>query len=290
VPTAVSVITRVALDHTHVLGDNLADIATEKAGILRAETPAVIGARAPEALAAIEAVVARLGTDAWRLGRELQAERGERGTVRVQVGGRVFSALRVGLLGEHQLDNVACAVAAIERLRVRGIRVPEPALRRGLARVRWPARLEVVSKKPRIVLDAAHNEDGCEALARYLTQDDPFLTQRARGKRVLVFGALLDKSYAAMLARLAPLFDRVIVCRAPVEQAASLAQLARGLPPAAGGKRVPCSRAKSVADALARGRRSAGLKGELVVAGSIFLVAEARARLLGVRQDPAIRM
>jgi dihydrofolate synthase/folylpolyglutamate synthase len=171
--------------------------------------------------------------------------------------------------------------------------VPDAAVRRGLKAVRWPARLETLRRsagRPRVLLDAAHNEDGCEALASHLASADPWLRERARqaaraGRvplRVLVFGALADKDFGPMLAKLAALSDHVLLCAPNVSRAASARELKRVVPRA--------EVAKDLRAALAQARKLAGAHGEVVVAGSIFLVAEARARLLGVRSDPPIRM
>jgi len=283
VPTAVSVITRVALDHTQVLGDTTAEIAREKAGILKRGTPAVIGVRDASARRVIEAEARRVRAPIHRIGRDFEAQRAADGRLDLRAAGRSLKDVRCGLGGAHQLDNVACAFAALalfeQRLRARGWAVPDAAIRRGLRGVRWPARLEYLpaaNKRPLVLLDAAHNVDGADALARHLAEREP------AGKRVLVFGALADKEYGPMLRRLAAECDDVIVCEPNVSRAAPLPALRRVV------KRA--QPAATTSQALARARALAGRRGEIVVAGSIFLVAEARALLLGVRTDPPIRM
>lgn len=284
VSTEVSVITRVARDHTQVLGESLAEIAKEKAGILKRHTPAVIGVRDASARRVIEAQARRVGAPVHRIERDFSAQLVKPGVCDVRAFGRELRGLKLGIHGDHQLDNVACAVAALalfdERFRERGFAVPDAAIRKGLATVRWPARLETLKPrpgKPAVLLDAAHNQDGADALARHL-QSRP----APRGKRVLVFGALADKEYGSMLRVLAALCDEVIVCEPNVSRAAPMAELLRVARRA--------KRARSTADALSKAHRLAGARGEIVVAGSIFLVAEARGLLLGVRSDPQIRM
>jgi dihydrofolate synthase/folylpolyglutamate synthase len=280
---AVSVITGVALDHTHILGDTVAAIAREKAGIIKRGVPLVVGARDPEARRVIAARARRLGVAADWIDRELGSRPGPRaGGFEVYVGKRVLRGLRTRLQGEHQRDNAACAVAALLRLNDAGVglRVPETAIRRGLARVRWPGRLESIPGRPSFLFDAAHNLDGCRTLARHLIAEDARAGKR-RGRRVLVFGAMADKQYGPMLRLLAPLFDRVFFSPPPIRRAASYAQLRRV---AVG------TRTRDVHDALARARRAAGKGGEIVVCGSIFLIALARAEVLGLRSDPLIRM
>jgi folylpolyglutamate synthase/dihydropteroate synthase len=124
------------------------------------------------------------------------------------------------------------------------------------------------------VFDAAHNPDGCEALARYLASEK-------RRPRVLVFGAMADKNYPRMLAILAAQVEHVIYLVPKLARAASHAQLQACVPGIA---------ARAAGDALARARSAAGSGGLIVCAGSIFAVSELRAKALGLPSDPLIRM
>jgi dihydrofolate synthase/folylpolyglutamate synthase len=277
----VSVITRVALDHTQLLGDSIAEIAREKAGIIKRGIPLVTAVRDPEARRVIAARARRLAAPVAWIDRDFEPiSAAGRSEFSVRAGKKNVTGLRVQLLGAHQRDNAACAVAAMLLLRERGFPLSEVAIRRGVRAARWPGRLERVAGTPQFLFDAAHNLDGCESLVRYLTSEDHFVRRRG-ASRVLVFGAMSDKDYGGMLRVLAPVFDRVVLCEPAIRRAASYAKLR---------KHVRGERAKDVADALARARRAAGARGEIVVAGSIFLVAEARARVLGRRSDPPIRM
>lgn len=158
-----SVITGVALDHTEVLGGTVAEIAIEKAGILRPGRLALTGA-AGEALAVIAREAARLGAPLWRLGHEISVtarDEGWRGsslTVGTPAGAL---AVRTPLIGAHQVPNTALAVAA-----ARALEVPDAAIVRGVAGVRWPGRLEPVPYRGRtVLLDGAHNPAAAAALA-----------------------------------------------------------------------------------------------------------------------------
>ncbi len=272
----VSVISSIALDHTRILGDSLAAIAREKAGIAKRGVPLVSGVREPEARRVIAARARRVGAPTWQIDRDFAWTPAARpGRFDVRIGTHVLPGLRTRLRGEHQQHNAACAVAALWRLRETGIRVPESAIRRGLLRVRWPGRLERVGRRPAFLFDAAHNLDGCRSLARYLD------AVGRPGSRVLVFGAMADKQYGEMLRVLAPHVDRIFFSPPPMPRSASHAQLRRF---------ATGVRTRDVRDAIARARRAAGPRGEVLVAGSIFLVAEARAHVLGTRRDPLIRM
>jgi dihydrofolate synthase/folylpolyglutamate synthase len=279
----VAVITRVALDHTRILGDTVGQIAREKAGIIKRGVPLVTAVRDPAARRVIGAHARRLGVEVAWIDRDFAAVADvTRGRARfgVRVGERVVSGLRTRLAGEHQRENAASAVAALQLLRERGFAVSDAAIRRGLARVRWPGRLERVAGKPSFLFDAAHNLDGCISLERYLREEDRW-RRRPGARRVLVFGAMADKQYGPMLRLLAPLFDRIVFSPPAMRRAAGYAQLRKHAPGVVAG---------NVAAALVRARRAAGVRGEVVVAGSIFLVADARARVLGLRGDPQIRM
>jgi len=277
VPAVLSLITRIALDHTQILGDTTSAIAREKAAILRRGTPAVIGRCDPAARRAIAARARAVGAPCFWIDRDFRVESVDgRGEFGVRVGDTRVAKLKLGLRGAHQLDNAACAAAALVRLRELGFDIPDAAIRSGLRNVKWPGRIERTAGRPAFVFDAAHNPDGCAALAAYLAGNRP-----PNGKLVLLFGAMSDKDYPAMLDRLAPLFDAVFYAQLPMPRAASCAELKRARPGAA---------TRDPADALRRARRAAGPDGWVVVAGSIFLMAEARARVLGLRADPPIRM
>jgi dihydrofolate synthase/folylpolyglutamate synthase len=325
----VSVITRIALDHQAYLGDTRAAIAGEKAGIAKAGAPLVLGAREPDVREVVEAAARAVGAGPlWRLGDEVCVEpgRGERFAVRTPVG--VVRDLRTRLPGAHQRDNAALAVAALHAARARGLSVDDDALRAGLARVRWPARLERVRRGDRTFLfDAAHNPDGCDALAAYLRGPGARLGRAplasapsaaaprgaapldpvppgaapadaappgaappgAAPRRVLLFGAMADKDHAQMLAALAPEVDAIVLTRPATPRAAAAEALARALPRAAAAAGAAEAR-PSPRDALARAVELAGPRGLVVVAGSIYLLAEVRAAALGLRADPPIAM
>jgi len=282
---AVSVITRIAKDHTKILGDTLGAIAHEKAGILRPDVPAVIGAREPEARAAIEAELQRHGTDGWWIGEDFEGEAvlpdgplpfDAPGRARLRVG-EDTADFPLGLRGEFQAENAAIARAALERLAAGSFAIPSVAIREGLENVAWPGRLEVVRDGGRqVVFDCGHNPDGCEAFGA-------FLRRRERpGPVVLLFGAMADKDHAGMLAPFDDLVDQRIYAVPPMPRAPddlSVFQTVR-----------PGDVAPTVMEGLSRARAAAGERGTLLVAGSIFLVQAVRAAVLGLRSDPPIAM
>src|SRR5207302_434027 len=219
----VSVITNIALDHTQYLGSTLEAIAAEKAGILKPDSIAVTGAQAP-ALGVIEAKGRDLKIPLLRLGQEIEVSAmdkewaGVQATVTTPAG--TYRDLRVPLLGLHQADNAALAVAAIDALRSRGWDISDGALRDGLARTRWPGRLEVIDRNPIVLVDGAHNPAGLErslAAVQILAKGRPV---------VIVFGAMADKDLPSMLALLRGFNSFVIFSRIGWHRAAAPSVLA----------------------------------------------------------------
>jgi dihydrofolate synthase/folylpolyglutamate synthase len=274
-PASLSVITRIAHDHMHMLGKTLPKIAAEKAGIIRHGVRVIVGSRAPAAQRVIAAQARRMSAPLDLIERDFRCVPSrDRERVTFEAGAIRLRAVRLALAGEHQRDNAALAFTALLRLRDQGFRVPMRAVRHALTSVRWPARLETVPGRPRVLLDAAHNPDGCRALASFLAHEE-------RRPRVLIFGVLEDKDYPNMLRVLAPCFDHVIYVQPSIPRAMPASALQRVLPGVA---------ARGVTEALRSARRAAGSGGLVVVAGSIFVVAELRARLLHVASDPFIRL
>ena len=260
-----AVITNIALDHQQYLGDTVAQIAAEKAGIIKPGNLVITGADG-EALSVIESAAASAGAQLLRLGDELRMEtrwRGWKGSEIDLAGpGFVDRNLRVPLLGSHQAANAALAVAAAHALG----QGPD-----GLAEVRWPGRLELVADNPPVLLDGGHNP---AALAR-LAEDVPRL---AEGRPVtVVFGMMADKDIAAGLAELRRLRPAgVVFTAAQSPRAARPQDLARAW--GAGEVVVPAAAAADRAVELA------GPGGLVLVCGSLYVVGEVRPGLVGKRR------
>jgi dihydrofolate synthase / folylpolyglutamate synthase len=261
----VSVITNIALDHTQHLGSTLEAIAAEKAGVLKPDSLAITGAQ-PPALGVIEARARDLQIPMLRLGQEIQVSAvdkdwsGIQTTVTTPSG--TYRDLRVPLLGLHQADNAALAVAAIDALRSRGWDISDGALRDGLARTHWPGRLEVIDRHPIVLVDGAHNPAGLErslAAVRKLAKGHPL---------VIVFGAMRDKDLLSMLALIRAVEAPVIFSGIAWHRAAPPATLAEQF-------QRESETAESSTEALNRARERAGRNGIVFVCGSLYLVGEA---------------
>jgi dihydrofolate synthase/folylpolyglutamate synthase len=269
----VSVITSVALDHQDKLGPTLRHIAREKAGVIKARVPVV--ARASDAAAAAVIMRRARALEAPLVFAESAHSLPARGRYQLRWRGRSLS-VRMPLAGAYQADNLGCALSALSCLRDRGWPVTAGSLARGLGRVRWPGRLELLPGAPDVLCDAAHNAAAAAELAAHVRGLGP-----RYARRVLLFGVLKDKAYDQMLASLAPCFDACVFAT----PASPRALPARDLQARFGG--VACD---DLDTALKHARKLAKTNGLVVAAGSIFLMSAVRARVLGLAEDPKIAL
>jgi dihydrofolate synthase / folylpolyglutamate synthase len=264
---AVTAITPISLDHQHFLGDTIAKIAFEKAGILKPGMTAVVAPQPADALAVIEARAQDLGAPLFRSGREWNAA--AHGTRLCYAGRRTLDLPPPGLFGPHQYDNAGTALACIDCLE--GFRVPDAALARGMAEVEWPARLQRLTRGPlaarvappgELWLDGAHNPAGGSALAE--------VARRWDGRVGLVFGMLSTHDPAGFLAPLAPHVARLAAVAIPGEPnarpAADLAATARAL----GIDAVAASGLGEAVTAAAQGAARVLICGSLYLAGRVL--------------------
>ena len=271
----VAVICPIGLDHPE-LGSTVAEVAGEKAGIIKPGTLAVVREQPPEALEVIERrareVKAELRLEGHAFGLELrdQAVGGQRISVRGLRGeyGGEHGGLFLSLHGAHQAHNAVAAIAAAEA--TLDARLDEDVLREALGTATSPGRLEVVGRHPLVVLDGAHNPSGAEALAEAV--GEAFLWTRL----LLVIGILDSKDAEGIVAALAPRASAAYAC-ASSHPGALPAERVAGLCDAAG---IPAVPYPTVGDALAAAEAAAGDDDLILVTGSLYTVADAR-RLKG---------
>ncbi len=254
----VAVVTNVDMDHEAFLGSTIAGIAREKAGIIKAGVPVVSGATG-EAADVIGARAAELGSPLEVEGRDFAVTPDGAGALAYRSADGTIGPLTVALAGAHQLRNAALAVRALElapRL------TPSPdELAAGLAAVRWPGRLQVVCRKPLVLLDGAHNAAGIEAL----TTD---LRARAAGRRVRVlFGVMRDKGWQTMLRRLAEVASEIVLTRPRQPRSADPETLVAPVP-------CPVRVSADPVEAYRMLVATSGMDDVIVVAGSLFLVGD----------------
>lgn len=195
----VSVITNVGFDHTDILGDSLEAIAEEKAGIIKPGVPVVLGERQPEVISVFAQVARRTRSSLYMPGTDFQAEQIEErlGEQRMRYSSilrRNAGEYSLRMNGLHQTANAAVALMTIDVLRnFYSFLLEDEEVSRGLQQTRWPGRLEVVSQKPLVILDGAHNREGMEALANSISRLLP-----EGGRAHLLVAALADKPLVQM--------------------------------------------------------------------------------------------
>ena len=274
----VSVITLLDYEHTGVLGATLAAIAASKAGIIKAGRPVVSASQAPEALEVIEDTAAQRRAPLRLADRDWTFSGGWR-SFRISGPWGELVALRSGLIGDHQVDNAANAVAALWALGAGSFPVVASAVRDGIAAVAWPGRYEVINRgSTRVVLDGAHSPASARALARTIEQEE-------RGRRVVVvLGMLDDKDAVAFALGLRPVAARFVATATPHPRSVAPGVLSEALRKA----EVLGETAPTVNAALGSAIAAAGQGGTVVVTGSLTTVAEARERLGVGRSDPGL--
>ncbi|WP_195282938.1 bifunctional folylpolyglutamate synthase/dihydrofolate synthase [Harryflintia acetispora] len=269
-PPEVAVITRIALDHTAILGGTLAKIAYEKCGIIKGGDVVCYPDQPQEAMDVIRRQCREKGARLHQPGRE-EARVLESSLCHNRIEWK-GEELYIPLGGPHQVLNALTALGAIEALRARGFAVPGEAVRQGFAALCFPARLELACETPPVLIDGAHNPDGVAALVRAL----------GGAQATVIFSAMQDKDYSESLRLLAPHARRLIACGLSLPRAAGpqeIAALAAPLcPDVAAAPDFPA------AFALAR----AGLRGgeAILVCGSLYLCGEAESYF---RANPPIK-
>jgi len=265
-----SVVASVGLDHVAELGGTLELIAREKAGVFRRGRPAICGGSDPGALATLAEEAGRVGSRFIAASLSVRIS-GRRDTLLGQAfvleSPRERYELETPLRGAHQAENVAVALLAAEELQALDPRVSTGAICSGVARTRWPGRLEAFSAAGKTVwLDGCHNAAGAAALAEFLRGRAPF---------DLLFAVMEDKDVFGIAERLFPLARRIVLTAPAVSRAADAECLRERLGASFGNLETASGSAEGLEKILA------GDAPEAVVAGSLYLVGEARRILLG---------
>ena len=280
VAPAVTVVTSIELEHTELLGETLAEIAAEKAGILKPGVPCVMGCLPDEAAEVVQSRAERLGVPLWRLGREfdVEVEQSSEAGLEIRYADRDGLVVQTSLpvLGTHHAHNAAIALAAVTRLAAHPQSQLAEAARKGLAGATLAGRVERIEGDPCVIVDSAHTQASARALAAALQE-----VARTRAEFVVSISA--GKDLESILELLLPLGSRFCFTRAEPHRSldpTELAALARRIAPGALVEVVPDPRE---AVAAARARVSAGEL--LCVTGSVYMAGIAREVLLeGVRQ------
>jgi dihydrofolate synthase/folylpolyglutamate synthase len=266
----IAVITPVSLEHTHILGKTVGEIAKEKAGIIKSPSQKVVLApQERDADAVLMERCRQFRIEPIRIDREHKLENvrvdSDRQIFDLATGKAGYGQLCLKLMGVHQRQNASAAVGAIECLQELGYAVFPAAVREGLRNAFWPCRFEVVKDEPLVILDGAHNGDSARALTQTVKE------VYGGRKAILVFGVSEDKNETLILKEIEGLAREVIYAKADHPRAKSLAS------------------ALSVRQALETARHRAGRDDIILVTGSIFLVSEARRELSALLRGPRIQ-
>ena len=261
----VAVITNIGLEHTEYLGDTLEKIAATKAGIIKSGCSAVCYDGAPEVTAVVKAVCEEKQVPLYCVDfRRMEP-------IAETLDGQTFrfdgEEMRVALLGPHQLYNTATVLSTVEALRDRGWKIPGECVHAGLAAVKWPARLEVLSRDPIFLLDGGHNPQCAEALAAAI---DKLLPGR---KVVFLLGVLADKDYPQIMDIVMP-YAKKFICMTPFSGRALPADKLRDFLKGKGAQASSCG--SDVARGIRAAQKAAGKRGAVVAFGSLYLAGHVR--------------
>ena len=272
VTPVVSMITTISKDHEAYLGSDLQSIAREKAGIIKAEVPVVLGALPAEVMDIFSGLACDQHARAFFLGRDFKISLKNKNLFDYIGMNQGFSNLSLPFRGRHQWNNAAVALGALEVAR-RAFPVSGALIREGLATVSWPGRFEVMLERPAVVLDGAHNGEGVKALVETI---EDF----RQGRRIkLLFASMEDKEWRLMLNMLVDVVDEVVLTRVSMERSADPKQLASHV---AG--RVPHRVMNDARQALGFLLADARPEDIVLVAGSLYLLGEVRPVVQEVRR------
>jgi dihydrofolate synthase / folylpolyglutamate synthase len=262
----VSVVSNISLDHTEYLGRRLEEIAWEKGGIIKNSGVCITAVKQRPLQKLLKEICRTRGATIYSLGREIMIDMHPDGSFSYAGIGMKYDNIICPLKGKHQIENAALALGVIDVLAMKGFPVVYDAVFKGIHDVKWEGRLEVISRRPTVLLDGAHNAGGASALAMALREEFSYK------QLIFVFGVLKDKNYKAMLKKLLPLGDRLILTSPDTE---------RAMPPEA---LLPVAKkylegieiVKNSREAMKRALSVADQNDLVCVTGSLYLVGEIR--------------
>ena len=272
----ISVLTRIGMDHMNYLGNSFEDIAGVKAGIIKRGAPVITSIQRPMVMKVIEKRASEKSVRCVVDGRDYSYE-GSGQLLNYYGINKVFKSLFLALVGEHQHMNASTAIATCEMLEIiDGCKISEDAVRRGLAEVLWPGRMEMISENPKIVLDGAHNVDGMNALARALNSEKEGLYKRER--LILCFGMLADKEIDVAIKILAPLADEIVVTKPDSPRAGNWRHAAEEAEKYVGKENVFL--VENPVEAAQICLKKMGRKDMMCVTGSLYMISVVREYLI----------
>ncbi|RST76227.1 bifunctional folylpolyglutamate synthase/dihydrofolate synthase [Siminovitchia acidinfaciens] len=273
-----TIITNIGMDHINILGDTVEKIAFEKAGIIKEGVPLFTGAKQQEAHSVIRAEAEKKHAEVYQLGIDFSVENHES-----VPGGEKFTYLsretqyenmKLSLLGRHQTENAAIAVASLMYMKENGLlKLSEKEIRAGLEKAYWPGRMEVLQQRPVVILDGAHNTEGLKAFAATMNN-------RYEGKNIkMIFAALEDKDLSHMLPLLKTMNAEVYFTQFDFPRAASASKLKEI------GKMEDASVEEDWRALLRRMVNELDVEDVLAVTGSLYFISEAKQFLVNLLEE-----
>ncbi len=266
---AISIISNISLEHQKYLGGTIGRIAGEKGGIIKKCVPVITGVKQKNAISVLTKIANKQSAPFYRCGDAFRVRRCKNGTFTYFGINNIWRDMRSGLPGAHQIDNAALVLAACEMLNKNKAELSIQSIKDGLSQNRWPGRLEIVSSSPLVLLDGAHNLSAIRCLAKFLSENP------TKQKITLITGILNDKPYAAMLACLLPLCSKAILTRPKINRALEpekLYPIAKKIIP-------DVCIIPDVSEAVQHAIKTASSDEAICIAGSLYLVGEAKETL-----------
>ncbi len=265
-----SIISNISLEHRQYLGNTIAEITSEKGGIIKRGVPVITGVNQKEAIEVLRNISQKQEAPLYRLGEHFRVRKNKKSDTFSYVGiNSTWENMQTGLKGNHQVGNAALVLAACEVLNRHDTHFDIEQIKEGLLKTDWPGRMEVVSQTPYIILDGAHNLMAARKLGRFISEN------LIKDKTTLIIGILDDKPYKGMLKSLLPFCKRVILTKPVINRALEpekLYKFAKDLIEDI--KIVP-----SVKDAFFYARESVSSDEAICVAGSLYVVGEVKQAL-----------
>jgi dihydrofolate synthase/folylpolyglutamate synthase len=276
-----AVITNIGLEHRDILGDTIPEIARQKAGIIVAGCPTIMAPQRESAAEVIREVASEKGSPLTEVALVCNLRRDSAGSesqaFRLRTPKHGYQA-KLPLLGKHQLDNAATAVLAVEALTKSGVEVSEEAVKQGLESVKWPGRIEVIKRRPLVVVDSAHTADSARRLR------DTLLEYLRVDRATLVIGVMGDKDLEGLASAIEPAALRVIATQAEHPRALAAEEVAKVFR----GRSVETFVEPKLGAAIDMATNLSTGSDAVVILGSIALAGEARAHILGIERDPPV--
>jgi dihydrofolate synthase / folylpolyglutamate synthase len=279
----VSIVTRISIDHQYQLGRTIDKIAYEKAGIIKPGVPVVTVEQEEDALRVITEAAEKKNSPLWVINKnvnfsarvESSPEYGPHTRICVDTDTSMYHHIRVPLPGEHQAENLAMALAAIDQLKRMGYEIDDEKMIEGIETVSLPGRMELIWNDPKVLIDVAHNAASIKALIRAVGQHVPY------DSMVIIFGCNRDKDIVGMLKELQYGADKLIFTRSSFPKAVSPSDLAELYTEHTG---KMCQTASSLGEALQIARRAVNRDDLICITGSFYLAGQAKERFMKAAQ------